>query len=94
MITEEDILDCIDVGDLVRMESSLSNVKVVYCNCCPDFWEIHFHANEYICLYDINKKGINHTRAITEIFKRSGKNYVRFAHKKNGRLILDKEVEE
>ena len=78
MITEEDILDLIEVNDVVRIFNEVA--VIVKINCC--------------CNYDINKSGPTHTSKISELFKRKGKDYIRFAHRKNGRLILDKEVEE
>ena len=94
MITEEDILDCIEPGDLVRLGGYIVSVFEVHCNCNPEYWKTHFHTGDCICEYEPRKKGFNHTKRITEVFKRNGKNYVCFAHKKNEKLILDKEVEE
>ena len=92
MITEEDILDLIEVNDVVRIFNEVAVIVKINCCCNYDMWGHHFHAGSYICNYDINKSGPTHTSKISELFKRKGKDYIRFAHRKNGRLILDKEV--
>ncbi len=87
------ILNLIEKGDLVRIDANILTVHKTHCNCNPDCWKLHFEASGYICEYEPRETGFNHTKRISEIFRRNGKNYIRFAHKKNGKLILDSEVE-